>query len=72
MDGVIFSSQKQARICVIIRDSQGNFIAGMSYKLNAPVGAIEAEAKTFEEGIVFVGEVDIQNFVVEDDCLAIV
>lgn len=59
VDGVVFSSQKQARIGVIIRDSQGNFIAGLSKKLNAPLGAIEAEAKAFEEGIVFAGEVGI-------------
>ena len=59
VDGVVFSSQKQARIGVIIRYSKGNFITGLSKKLNAPLGAIEAEAKAFEEGIVFVGEVGI-------------
>ena len=72
VDGVVFSSQKQTRIGVIIRDSQGNFIASRSKKLNAPLGAIEAKAKAFEEGIVIVGEVGIQNFVIEGDCLAIV
>jgi len=33
---------------------------------------IDAEAKAFEEGIVFAGDVGIQNFVVEGDCLVIV
>ena len=59
MDVAVFSSQKQAGICVIIRDCQGNFISGLSKKLNTPLGAIEAEAKAFEEGIVFVGDVGI-------------
>ena len=72
MDGAVFSSQKQAGIGMIIRDSQGNFIASLSKKLYAPLGAIEAKAKAFEEGIVFAGDIGIQNFVVEDDCLAIV
>lgn len=72
VDGAVFSSQKQAGIGVIIRDSQGNLIVGLSKKLNAPLGAIEAEAKAFEEGIVFACTVGIQNFVVEGDCLAIV
>ena len=57
---------------MIIRDSQGNFIASLSKKLYAPFGAIEAKAKAFEEGIVFIGDIGIRNFVVEDDCLAIV
>ena len=57
---------------MIIRDSQGNFIASLSKKLYTPLGAIEAKAKAFEEGIVFAGDIGIQNFVVEDDCLAIV
>ena len=59
MDVAVFSSQKQAGICVIIRDCQENFILGLSKKLNTPLGAIEAEAKAFEEGIVFVGDVGI-------------
>ena len=57
---------------MIIRDSQGNFIASLSKKLYTPLGAIEAKAKAFEEGIVFAGDIGIQNFVVKDDCLAIV
>ena len=44
---------------MIIRDCQENFISGLSKKLNTPLGAIEAEAKAFEEGIVFVGDVGI-------------
>ena len=59
MDVAVFSSQKQVGIGVIIRDCQGNFISGLSKKLNTPLGAIEAEAKAFEEGIVFVGDVGI-------------
>lgn len=49
---------------MIIRDSQENFIAGLSKKLNAHLGAIEAKAKAFEDGFVFASEVGIQNVVV--------
>lgn len=48
---------------MIIRDSQENFIAGLSKKLNAHLGAIEAKAKVSEDGFVFASEVGIQNVV---------
>ena len=44
---------------VVIRDNEGNFIAGHSKKLHVPLGAIEIEAKAFEARIVFVGEIGI-------------
>ena len=31
----------------------GNFIAGLSKKIHAPLGTIKAEAKAFEVGIIF-------------------
>ena len=53
VNGAVFSSQKEAGVGVIIRDHVGNFIAGLSEKLQAPLGAIEVETKAFEYGLLF-------------------
>ena len=47
---------------VVIRDNEGNFIAGLSKKLHVPLGAIETEAKAFKAGIIFAGEIGIRDF----------
>ena len=45
VDGAIFSNKKEARVVVIIQDHAGNFIIGLSKKLQFPMGAIEVDAK---------------------------
>ena len=46
---------------VVIRDNEGNFIAGLSKKLHVPLGAIKTEAKAFKAGIIFAGEIGIRD-----------
>lgn len=48
VDGAIFSSQKVARVGVIIQDHEDKFIVGLCKKIQAPLGAIEVKAKAFE------------------------
>ena len=67
VDGAVFSSQKAAGIGVIVRDYEGNFIARLSKKIHAPLGAIEVEAKALEAGIFFEKEVGIREFILEGD-----
>ena len=38
---------------MVVRDHEGNFIAGLSKKIHALLGAVEVEAKAFEAGIFF-------------------
>lgn len=45
VDGAIFSNKKETRVVVIIQDHAGNFIIGLSKKLQFPMGAIEVDAK---------------------------
>ena len=52
-----------ASVGVIIHDHKGNFIAGLSKKIHAPLGTIEVEAKAFEARIIFAKEVGIRDFV---------
>lgn len=72
VDVVVFSTQQAAIVGVIIHDHEGNFIAGLSRKIHAPLGTVEAEAKAFEVGIIFAKEAGIRDFVLKGDSSVIV
>ncbi|XP_075645379.1 uncharacterized protein LOC142616404 [Castanea sativa] len=63
---------KAAGAGVIVRDHEGKFVAGLSKKIHAPLGTVEAKAKANEAGIIFAKEVGIKEFVLEGDSLIIV
>ena len=42
-------------IVVVVRDDLGRVVAALSKRINAPLGAVEAEAKAFETGTVCKG-----------------
>ena len=63
VDVVVFLPKMAASVGVIIHDHKGNFIAGLSKKIHAPLGTIEVEAKAFEARIIFAKEVGIRDFV---------
>lgn len=67
VDATIFSAQKNAGVGVIVRDHVGNFIPGLSKKIHASLGTIEAKAKAFEAGVIFAKETGIRDFVLEGD-----
>ena len=46
----------------MIRDSNGQVIVALSRKFNAPLGALEVEAKAFEMGLEFARDVGVQDF----------
>lgn len=70
--GAVYSSQRAVGVRVIIQDHKGKFIAGLCKKIQAPLGAIEVEAKAFELGLLLGKEVGILNFVLEGDSLIVV
>ena len=70
-DGAVFSNSKQAGAGVIIRDGAGEVVAAISKKWNYSLGAIEAEAKAVEAGIIFAHDVGIRDAEVETDSLEI-
>ena len=71
-DGAVFSSSKQAGAGVIIRDGDGEVVAALSKKWNYPLGAIEAEAKAMEAGVLFAHDVGIRDAELETDSLEII
>ena len=56
---------------LMIRDSNGQVIAALSRKLNAPLGALEVEAKAFEVGLEFARDVGVHDFILEGDSLVV-
>ena len=58
-------------IGVIIRDEEGRVEAALSKKIMAPLGALEAEAKAFEVGLLFSRDIGIQELVLEGDSITI-
>ena len=72
VDGAIFAHQKSAGIGMVIRDSVGRIIGACSKKIQAPLDAMEAEAKAVEFGLHFVRDMMIQEFVLESDSLTVI
>ena len=56
---------------VVIRNAKEEVMGEMSKKICLPLGAIEAEAKVVEEGILLAWDLGLKNVVVEGDSLAV-
>ena len=66
-DGAVFKQTQATGIGVVARDHEGQVIAAMSKKLWVPLGPLEAEVKAMEEGILFAGDVGLQDVIFECD-----
>ena len=69
VDGAVFSALGAVGIGVIIQDEEGRVEAALSKRIKAPLGAIEAEAKAFEAGLLFAKDIGIQEVVLERDSI---
>ena len=61
-----------AGVGILIRDVEGQLIGACSRKLEVPLGAIEAEAKAVELGLIFARDLSIQDFTLESDSLTLI
>ncbi|KAK9992106.1 hypothetical protein SO802_027091 [Lithocarpus litseifolius] len=71
VDGAVFKTQKSAGVGVLIRDDQGLIVAALSQKINAPLGALEVEAKAVEVALQFARDVGISDLIIEGDSFVI-
>ena len=63
---VLSSAQKTLGLGVVIRDDKGRVEAALCCrKITAPMGAVEAEAKAFEVGLLFAKDIYIHDVILE-------
>jgi len=72
VDGAIFSKQKSAGIGALIRDELGRVEVALSKKVDAPLGAVEVEAKALKASLMFARDEGLQNVVLEGDSLVLI
>ena len=71
VDGAVLSAQKAVGIGVIIRDGEGRVEAAIGKKIFAPLGAVEAEAKALEAGLLLAKDIGIQDLILEGDSIIV-
>lgn len=59
MDEAMFKELGSSGIGIVIRNERGEIMGAMSKRMDFPLGVLEVEAKAFEEGLLFDGDLGL-------------
>lgn len=72
VDASLFSGTNAFAIGMVVRDAQGEFLAGKTVRSRGEVSVMEAEAFGVLEALKWLEEMGYYNVIVESDCLLVV
>ena len=67
MDEVVFNELGSCGIGIVIRNDRGEIMGVMSKRMDILLGALEVEAKAFEEGLLLASDLGLKHIVLEGD-----
>ena len=67
MNGTVFKESGSSGIGIVIRNERGEIMGAMSKRMDLPLGALEVEAKAFEEGMLLARDLRMKHIVLEGD-----
>ena len=67
VNGTVFKESGSCGIGIVIRNDRGEIMGAMSKMMDLPLGALEVEAKAFEEGMLLARDLRMKHIVLEGD-----